>query len=355
MGVLRLSLAVTVLLFHVGVGSSPYFRPINGESAVFCFFVISGFYMEMILAQKYTRERLGPNWVWLFYASRYLRLFPLYAIVALVVLFFGPQGSVAQMPAGFAAPGHAVTITVLRTALAAVANATLFLSNVPSVTDLWITAIWSLGVELSFYAVAPWLLRMRLGWLAAAAAIGASLQFLPYGQHAPVLFGAHFFILGALLSRYRGAITERGPFQRLWRGKWILYGLVLFLVFYSLPWDIALGPPQNHAYNFLDRTLYPLAIGLLLPFLHEATQNSGTDFFIGKLSYPFYLLQQFLVDVSAGWTSAYKTWTLVLTCVLASVVLSEIERLAIEPWRQRLGEGRKRPARGAGGKPAGSE
>jgi len=41
--------------------------------AVEAFFIVSGFYMSLILTQKY-----GDKGLWLFYSNRLLRLYPLY-------------------------------------------------------------------------------------------------------------------------------------------------------------------------------------------------------------------------------------------------------------------------------------
>jgi peptidoglycan/LPS O-acetylase OafA/YrhL len=56
-------------------------------TAVEVFFVISGFYMQMILSEKYTHAKLGRRWWEIFYLARYSRLFPAYlAALVLTVL-----------------------------------------------------------------------------------------------------------------------------------------------------------------------------------------------------------------------------------------------------------------------------
>jgi peptidoglycan/LPS O-acetylase OafA/YrhL len=61
MGILRLLLAITVFCFHSGLSQSLGMTMIDGRAAVFCFFAVSGFYMEMVLSEKYNRERLGAS------------------------------------------------------------------------------------------------------------------------------------------------------------------------------------------------------------------------------------------------------------------------------------------------------
>jgi peptidoglycan/LPS O-acetylase OafA/YrhL len=77
-------LAVCVLFEH-----SVPFGPLNyldGVPAVEAFFVISGFYMAFVLSEKYTRQKFGRSWIGKFYLSRYLRLYPAYALGTLTFL-----------------------------------------------------------------------------------------------------------------------------------------------------------------------------------------------------------------------------------------------------------------------------
>jgi len=56
---------------------------VNSGVAVYSFFIISGFYIAMVLDKKY----VGPGSASVFYANRYLRLWPTYAISLLIILF----------------------------------------------------------------------------------------------------------------------------------------------------------------------------------------------------------------------------------------------------------------------------
>ena len=104
MGFLRLFLAIAVVATHAGkIFGIPM---VSGRTAVECFFVISGFYMCMVLEQKYLRL---PTRQWLtFIGSRVLRLFPVYLVVllasALLVLLggeiWGAQIGQLVQPAG---------------------------------------------------------------------------------------------------------------------------------------------------------------------------------------------------------------------------------------------------------------
>ncbi len=73
MGFLRLYLALCVVAGHAG-DVFPW-EMHNGRQAVQIFFIISGFYIELILSGKYHTRTA-------FYKSRALRIFPPYALVA---------------------------------------------------------------------------------------------------------------------------------------------------------------------------------------------------------------------------------------------------------------------------------
>ena len=85
MGFLRLLLALSVLLTHDTQGA---FKLIDGDAAVQCFFAISGFYMALVLGERYGDVR-G------FYFNRALRLFPTYWAVVLLTIVLA---AIARQP-----------------------------------------------------------------------------------------------------------------------------------------------------------------------------------------------------------------------------------------------------------------
>src|SRR5258707_7705774 len=88
MGVIRLLLALSVVEFHsTRAFGNPGIWPVdlpNGIVAVQAFYVISGFYMALVLSTKYAGEP------WRFYRARALRLLPIYWLVLIpTVAFYG--------------------------------------------------------------------------------------------------------------------------------------------------------------------------------------------------------------------------------------------------------------------------
>ena len=83
MGILRFLLATSVIIGH----SSPIYglSLLDAGLAVRVFFIISGFYMTLILNSKYHVQRGG---YWLFVSNRFLRIYPSYLVVLAVSLLF---------------------------------------------------------------------------------------------------------------------------------------------------------------------------------------------------------------------------------------------------------------------------
>lgn len=83
MGILRFLLAISVVIAH---SSSIFgFDLVGGQIAVQAFFIISGFYMTLILNEKY----IGANHSYrLFISNRTLRLYPVYWVVFLLTVFY---------------------------------------------------------------------------------------------------------------------------------------------------------------------------------------------------------------------------------------------------------------------------
>ncbi len=90
MGILRFLLAVAVVASHSGFLGFPIFngtsswaaRFVDGREAVCFFYIISGFYMAMVLNTKYQLNTKQ------FYFNRFLRLWPAYVFALILSLVF---------------------------------------------------------------------------------------------------------------------------------------------------------------------------------------------------------------------------------------------------------------------------
>jgi peptidoglycan/LPS O-acetylase OafA/YrhL len=154
MGYVRFLLALSVLLAHAG--PLPFVgRMAGGEVAVQCFFILSGFYMALVLNEKYAAP-------WSFYWNRLSRIFSGYwvalaAAAALMLLSRYPwMGLLSE--AGYS-PVETVLLAVANAFLVG-ADWLLFIQSEPPLHQfLLIAPAWSLPIELAFYAIAPFVVR----------------------------------------------------------------------------------------------------------------------------------------------------------------------------------------------------
>lgn len=353
MGTLRLLLAWLVIISH----SSPIlgWRGIGGD-AVTAFFIISGFYMALILDSKYR------NGLWLFYTNRALRLFPLYFFfLAVYVLLasIGQHGSVATDRVFYMAEQALLYATdgSIASLLAAVPNLLFLGSDVirlylfdasTNSFELWRTGmvetaelrggyrflvmphIWSLGVELVFYAFVPFVAVLRLPRLVLLFAVLFAVQQLMallreefVWLHLLSLWNLAYFVLGILAFRLAAAIkkTKRA--------------FVLLLA--ALPFAVAVLTPGSYWLVWV-----PFAVGL--PALFFLTKDVKFDKALGELSYPVYLCHFLLAwPAAAAFGASGSIVALIGSCALSWVAIRLVDR-PIENWRQyRVAQARSQP------------
>jgi peptidoglycan/LPS O-acetylase OafA/YrhL len=228
MGLVRFLLAVSVVLVHAGPTYG--ITLINGIVAVQAFYIVSGFYMALILHEKYPATINGAK---LFYSNRFLRIFPLYWIIlALTVLVcilnlsypetFPALPALKEWIANWDALNLPSKMFLSLTNVSVFGMDWAYYIRVDNglfefVESYWpfspvahhfhfVVPAWTLGVELTVYVLAPFLFR-RPVWLliilAAASftlrAVGfySGLQVDPWNYRF-VPFEIGFFLLGAL-------------------------------------------------------------------------------------------------------------------------------------------------------------
>lgn len=359
LGLLRILLAICVLCSH----SRPiaHLHWLGGDLAVELFFVVSGFYMQLVLSTRYTKAKLGKGWSSQFYKARYARLLPTYLLGSLFVLVAGSLRHAAA-PLSiwhriWGLPGTAGNS--LFEAFLCFTNTTVFFqdttmflaarnglihwsanfrnSDIPLWQGLTIPQAWSLGIELNFYLVAPYLLRLRSRWLLLGACLGLAVKVIAIksmGLGDPWTyrffpFELGYFLLGALAFRYRH-LLDCVVSERI--AKRCVYPLVILFTGarMSLPID-------------LSTIVYPIALACFLPLLFRTTSALKADRWIGELSYPFYIFHYLSLawaEVIVGrWlhtsTNSVAWIGLSLTLTLSAIALA-LETHFIEPWRARF-------------------
>jgi peptidoglycan/LPS O-acetylase OafA/YrhL len=368
MGLLRILLAICVLFQHSGstLGNLNWVR---GTTAVEMFFVISGFYMQMILRERYTPERLGPRYVGIFYLARYSRLLPAYfaCLVLTILIAFAYQfvrGTPNQMLQTWSAISDLPPVlqNLCLSVWVVLTNITMFFQDLGLVlsvrdgvahftahrltTDLYVNSslaipqAWSLGVELTFYAVAPFLLRLRnsmLLWLLFVALFvklyGIYLDHLDDLPYRATPFVMVDFMAGALAYRFQQQLVP-AKLLRSSFASWFAYLLVIILV---------------SAFPATDGPAALMMVGLMtlaLPTIFAATRHYRLDNSIGELSYPFYIFHllvytslHFVLKAVTGHEENPQAllWASLLGTLAVSLLVTRLESRFLEPWRRGLG------------------
>jgi len=334
MGLLRVYLALSVLIVHNGklfFGSDPIL-------AVPDFFVISGFVIALVLNEKYRDNISG------FYIARYLRLWPTYAVVLSIVLLFFftiqpvPHSPVATIYVYLISIGLAFYDTLGWVGYSPVTDTVAFLDGVrssgyyPSLAGRTpMPQMWSVGIEMTFYIVAPLLARRwrSLAVVFVLALAAHILIVLNFPHDHPVstksVFNSFYLFTGGMLA-YWGWRASRQMLDRYRLSPWPLASAVAFLSLWG-------GGYLDRVHHLLpDVMLLGFALAII-PLFHFS-RSSKLDRQIGELSYAIYVMHVPLISfIFAGhygswrWTGIIALFTIVSSILLQILVVHPIEKL----------------------------
>jgi len=345
MGAIRFLLAVSVAIYH---GAPLFGYPmVWGPNAVTLFFVISGFYMTLVLNGKY--EAGGRA----FLINRALKIFPAYWVVILICHLVNPIpfGTMPLKTVGYfvwsniAIIGSHMTAILQLNPSGALVPLPLngqFTDGVAAWGGLYFGPVWSLSVELLFYMAAPLIVRMdgRYLWRMGMATLLSFSALLFYRtQHAPAvpweynlfLPNLMFFLFGSLsyAGFSSGLFTKVVSFNRF--SGWGMFAVLLgAIALYPMVPKINVGPLHLS-------TLQVACIILLvaMPYVFQLFRNSRIDRYIGNLSYPIYVVHFMVINHFRGAVS--DEWKLAVTVVL-SVVIYHVVMVPVETFLARKPE-----------------
>ena len=228
MGFVRTLLAISVVFNH-----SYGFLLVGGQYAVQMFYMISGYLISFVLV-----EALAYKSVWKFYLNRALRLFPVYWLVlALSVVAIGFASAVLgqehQLISTYESAPFWLRLWLTVSNVLVVGQDLLMFSAVRAgelvlLTDfrtsdypLWqglaVPQAWTIGVELTFYALAPFILhRRRWLYVLLFSSLLLRVLFIVWGFGAQDPWSYRFFptelalfILGALSHQLWAPVVTR--------------------------------------------------------------------------------------------------------------------------------------------------
>lgn len=356
MGILRVFFALIVLLGHSP--ASYYLQPIfSGPLAVEAFYIISGFYIQLIIT-SYSRQ---TNWIANFYASRLTRIFSTYYLILLTTLAFRistghdplhvlfHKGSDTSVSFGIFINLFIVGQDIARLFAFDLTNGGMNLvpsgnwagKEIPFAAFEVLVQAWTLAPELLFYFLAPFLLSRGTLGIAVIATLSLYLKFWLEGKGAnwttlffPCELG--FFLLGTLAYRiYERYIKHRDDRLLPLAVAAVLSVAVLYLsiVWYKLPAHFHYGLDDR-----IQRLAYMLIVAASLPFIFKVSRHSKIDRAIGELSYPIYLVHILILEMLdyIYVESGYVSVTALGISILAAIPIARYIEVPTAHLRHRL-------------------
>jgi peptidoglycan/LPS O-acetylase OafA/YrhL len=322
MGILRLYLAVCVFLWHCWMVEQHH--ALGSFAAVYCFFIISGFYISMVLTETYPASRIGTI---RFYANRALRLFPIYLTVLFATALAYAAGLVPYGVAGLNTLNPLAALNQI-TVLPEVIWRNVTLDTMGSKNTLAIGWYYTVGLEMIFYVLAPFFVRWRLPNLILLFVVSGVVHFIPYmlglpdrqWQYEFFPSTAVLFIAGSL--SYRLYLAIKNDANR-YVGWLLVPGVVAFGAFFDV---------QVYTDSFQPIVIYG-AFTLMMPLLFIAARGSKIDKFLGDISYPFYVVHGLAAALVGGGVGrptsivAGLSLTFALAIALRLLVDHPIERM----------------------------
>jgi peptidoglycan/LPS O-acetylase OafA/YrhL len=312
MGTLRFLLALCVVIFHTSSVFGIY--PINGFLAVAAFFIISGFYMSLILNEKYIKK--SGSYL-LFITNRILRIYPLYLLTLFAIFAF----SLIKFSAGAPGPenfyyrfflfsSHMTTGTiplnilpdfinfVIRNITLVITTDYFFLTS-KNPSTLILSQAWSLQIEMFFYLLAPFIVRRNFKILLTIFILYMAIFFYWIDPHNVLsknlllykcLGNLFFFFLG--MFSYKAYIFIKSKKIPAFIFYLSFFGAITYTMYY------AFIPQIFHLNINLPTDInYCLFIAIVSPFIFIFGQKFSFDKILGDLSFPIFVTHVFFIKV----------------------------------------------------------
>lgn len=342
MGIIRLLLALSVVIDH----TAPLFgiSLIGGSLAVQGFFVISGFYMSLILNEKYNNKSY-----WLYISNRLFRIYPTYWVVliltAIVLYFYHFQGIESiflknYFPDVKTPYLYTNVIGIIRdlTLLLRIDYVEMILNPIKT-NVLLVSQAWTLVIEIMFYLVAPFLVKRNLKFILTFSILSFILRYSFFvffrKLHVPLsdtFFPAEivFFMLGSLSYKLFRFLKTNEIKDYLFYLLLILF--ILLTVFYRFI------PSIVYKFIYINDLIYVAILALLIPVIFLKIHKIKFDRFLGELSYPVYISHVLFIFLISNYkinNSNGHTLLVIFITFFGSFILFTFIDKPVNMYRQR--------------------
>lgn len=354
MGILRFVLALSVVIAH----SSSIFGLsfVGGQVAVQSFHIISGFYMSLILNEKY----IGANSPYkLYITNRLYKIYPIYWVtllittvgsIALLMYTHGSNWGRLDAYAKYidSIDYRAVLFLIFTNIFIFFQDIVLFLGLDTSTgllfftsnfrqtspqlhTFLLIPQAWTLGIELMFYLIAPFIVKRRVEVIVLIIIISLFLRRILsyYGMDSDPwtyrFFPTEllFFLLGTISYKIYKKLHCLGIKARYLTLIWTC------LLFFTFVYD-HISIPNKYE-------VYLITFFICLPFVFLLTRSWRVDRYIGELSYPMYVIHLFVLACMKVFKYSSVSelgLSLAIVTTIFSILLNQFVTKRVEKIRQ---------------------
>lgn len=358
MGILRTILALAVVVYH----SYKLFglRMCGGQVAVEAFYMISGFYMALILNEKY----VGVGSYKKFILSRFYRIFPVYWIILIVALLLSLIGYYGFNHSYYLSryinnysclSGFTIFYFVFENLIVIGQDVLYFLKidescmpvftyNVLSFKHtgyqyLLVPQAWSISIEFMFYLAAPFLVTKKVKWQVALVLLGLSLKYYffnyEYLCYDPWTyrffpFELAFFMAGSVAYAFYKYIEKKSI------PSYIGYGMMCVLVLLVFGYEYITIRDQ------LKNSVFYILVLLSIPFIFLAFKDNKLDREIGELSFSLYISHHLMVSVFRSYFFSNPHYiylygyTIVFSSLIIAFLLQKTMIKYIEAYRLKL-------------------
>jgi peptidoglycan/LPS O-acetylase OafA/YrhL len=353
MGTLRFTLALSVAYAHAGSFFGFFILP--PYIAVESFYAVSGFYMALVLSGKYSPAK---STYWLFLTNRFSRLLPSYLIVlaltlALATVVHAHGDPLPEFMRRWTdlsiLPFHDLAYMVgaqlsliaqdgyifLRVADNSLAFTPFFLKEKYSLVQfLVVPQSWTLGLEIWFYSLAPFIVRRSVGTIVVLLFASLALRFIlqfSFGYYGDPWLYRFFpseialFLAGVL--GYRVYAHHKPQESRA----------IEYLVIAAACLITCLTVSYWQASSRKSHAILALVI-CAIPFLFHYSKNARLDRHLGELSYPLYIchfLVIWTVDAFGQFDPVPRGLGILAGSIMLSAALYGFIDRPVNGWRQR--------------------
>lgn len=336
MGLVRFLLAISVVIYH---SARPHhgLTFVDGLAAVKFFFIISGFYMALILNGKYASYRS-------FIVNRFLKIFPAYWVMLILCLIFAPKMKVDGLSWTLSFYYFFTNLLILGSNFTAIlvqqaGQVMVSALSVPleiqtkAPSYLYLPIIWSLSVEIAFYFIAPFVLTQKyFRWkMLGLFLVSFLVNFFLIMEHAWRPPWNYNFLLPTLYLFMFGALGWRLYHSQIFKKyyHWTLgFGVLCVLCTYLVGYQFM---PKRISFCIIPGTFEPASLGIILfaigiPFVFEFTKSNKLDRLLGDMSYPIYIGHFFVIHYVPYWKQVNPlVGSIILAVILDFCVIKPID------------------------------